>query len=102
MGEEWIHIKASGDGIYEGSENLNEWKDDTVIPDYVKEKLADPKKVLVRPLGLDVKLRDILKSFELYHGKTLQYISREGIKSRINHSSFYVEYLDIKSYLPKL
>lgn len=72
------------------------------MPDFVSKRLSDKEKVLVRPLGMDVKLKDILNSFEKYGGKILQYIAKDGIKKRIKNSSFYVEYLDIRSYLPKL
>lgn len=64
--------------------------------------MSDKSKVLVRPLGLTVSMKEALECIK-NGGKTMKYTPKNSIKKNIiEDASFYIEYLDIEGYMPKL
>ena len=86
FGDQFVHIKLTPDGTFEGVESASLWEDygSFVIPDVVKRQLEFPDLVVVRPATQELKFADFLNSL-----------------SSQNYSA-YLEYSSIPEYLPQL
>ena len=86
FGDQFVHIKLTPDGIFEGVESASLWEEyeSFVIPDLVKQQLEFPDLVVVRPATQQLKFADFLNSLS------------------IQNYSAYLEYSSIPEYLPQL
>lgn len=83
-----IHVKVAPNGDFEGIDDLYNWASwqDQDIPPVVLSRLESPDKVVVRPATLDITFGEFMKQIHEPKG----------------NASWYIEYLDLHSYLPDL